>query len=178
MFFGVALIIGGWGVAGWGRKSEIVSFSSQYLSRRNKHDSFWLVVSTGYFYVLFLWAIIVSDFLPLEIYKHLLLSLSSITFTANSEAVYHFYNYVYLFQILYSMKWVFLLKDTFRYFIFRFDLKMWNTAFIFSNRSRGTQKKLFIEENSFFSVNCVKINELHVVHRWRHMQCEWMKWRR
>ena len=46
-------------VVGWGRKSylrpaEISSFSSRDLSRRNKHDSFWLVVSTGYFYILFL----------------------------------------------------------------------------------------------------------------------------
>ena len=49
---------------------------------------------------------------------------------------------------------------------------MWNTAFIFSNRSHGLQKKLFIEENSFFSVDYVKINELHVTHVWRHMQSE------
>ena len=80
------------------------SFSSRDLYRRNKHDSFWLVVSTGYFYILFLWAIVVSDFLPLEIHKHLVLPLSSITFTANSQADNHFYKYIYLFQILYSMK--------------------------------------------------------------------------
>ena len=62
-----------WGVMGWGRKgylrpTEIASFSSRNLSRRNKHDSFWLVLSTGYFYILFLWTIVVSDFLPLEIH--------------------------------------------------------------------------------------------------------------
>ena len=34
--------------------AEILSFSSQDLSPCNKHDSFWLVVSTGYFYILFL----------------------------------------------------------------------------------------------------------------------------
>ena len=79
------------------------SFSSRDLYRHNKHDSFWLVVSTGYFYILFLWAIFVSDFLPLEIHKHLVLSLSSITFTVNSEDN-HFYKYIYLFQILYSVK--------------------------------------------------------------------------
>ena len=109
MFFGVALLVGRWGVVGWGRKSylgpaEISSFSSRDLSRRNKHDSIWLV-STRYFYILFLWAIVVSDFLPLEIHKHLVLPLSSITFTANSQADNHFYKYIYLFllfQVLYS----------------------------------------------------------------------------
>ena len=45
---------------------------------------------------------VVSDFLPLETDKHLALSLSSITFTANSQADNHFY--IYLFQILYSKK--------------------------------------------------------------------------
>ena len=49
---------------------------------------------------------------------------------------------------------------------------MWNTAFPFSNRSHGLEKKLFIEENSSFSVDYVKINELHVVHTWRHMQSD------
>ena len=110
MFFGVALLVGGWGVVGRGRTSyqgpaEISSFSNLDLSRGNKHDSFWLVVSTGYFYILFLWAIVVSDFLPLEIHKHLVLPLSSITFTANSQADNHFYKYIYLFllfQVLYS----------------------------------------------------------------------------
>ena len=112
LFFDVALIVGGWGAVGWGRKSylgpaEFASFSSRDLSWRNKHDSFWLVVSTGYFYILFLWAIVVSDFLPLEIHEHLVLPLSSITFTTNSQAYNHFYEYIYLFQILYSMKSVF-----------------------------------------------------------------------
>ena len=110
MFFGVALLVGGWRVVGWGRRSylgpaEISSFSSRDLNRCNKHDSLWLVVSTGYFYILFLWAIIVSDFPPLEIHKYLVLPLSSITFTANSQADNHFYKYIYLlllFQALYS----------------------------------------------------------------------------
>ena len=41
---------------------------------------------------------------------------------------------------------------------------MWNTAFIFSNRSHGLQKKFFIEKNSFFSVDYVKHSEwcLHI----------------
>ena len=110
LFFGVALLVVGWGAVGWGRKSclgpaEISSFSSRDLSRHNKHDSFWLVVSTVYFYILFFWAIVVSDFPPLEIHKNLVLPLSSITFTANSQADNHFYKYIYLFllfQLLYS----------------------------------------------------------------------------
>ena len=109
MFFAVALIVGGWGVVGWGRK-------------------FWLVVSTGYFYILFLWAIVVSDFLTLEIQKHLVLPLSSITFTANSQADNHFCNYIYLFQILYSM------KSVFYYFIKRvFMWKLETQLFAFSD---------------------------------------------
>ena len=96
----------------WGRKSylrpaEITSFSSRDLSRRNKHGSFWLFVSTGYFCILFVWAIVVSNFQPLEIHKHFVLPLSSITVTVNSQADNHFYKYIYLFQILYSMKSVF-----------------------------------------------------------------------
>ena len=83
---------------------EIASFSSWDLSRHNKHDSFWLVALTGYFYILFLRVIVFSGFLPLEIHKHLVLPSSSITFTANSQADNHFYKYIYLFQILYSMK--------------------------------------------------------------------------
>ena len=70
------------------------------------------------------------------------LSLSSITFTANNQADNHFYKYIYLFllfQVLYS---------------------------------NGLQKKLFIEKNDFFSVDYVKLNELLVVHTWRHMQSE------
>ena len=105
MFF----IVGGWGVVGWGRKSylgpaEITSFSRRDLSRRNKHDSFWHVASTWYFYVLVCWTIVVSDFLPLKIYKNLVLPLPSITFTANRQTDNHLYRYIYLFQILYSMK--------------------------------------------------------------------------
>ena len=109
LFFDIALLVGGWGVVGWGKKSylgpaEIASFSSRDFSRRNKHDSFWLVASAGYFYILFLWAIFVLHFLLLEIHKHLLLPLSSITFTANTQADNHFYKCIHLFQILCSMK--------------------------------------------------------------------------
>ena len=51
--------------------TEIASFSCRDLCRRNKHDLFWLVVSAIYLYIVFLRAIVVSDFLPLEIDQHL-----------------------------------------------------------------------------------------------------------
>ena len=44
-----------------------------------------------------------SDFFPLGIHKHLVFPLSSITFTANSQACNHFCKCIYLFQILYSI---------------------------------------------------------------------------
>ena len=55
-----------------------------------------------------LWTIAVSDFRPLQIYKNLGFPLSTITFTVNSHTDNHFYEYIYLFQILYSIKSVFL----------------------------------------------------------------------
>ena len=131
MFFGVALIVGGWEVVGWSRKSylgpsEAPFSSSRDLSRRNKHDSSWFLVSTGYFYVSFLWAIVFSGFLQLEIHKHLVLPLPSITFTAKSEADNHFYKYykyIYLFQIL-QYEISFSLKYTLRLFIFKFEFNV------------------------------------------------------
>ena len=44
---------------------------------------------------------------------------------------------------------------------------MWNTDLIFSNKNHGLQKKTV-----FFTVDYVKIIELHIVHTWRHMQSE------
>ena len=72
MLFGSIWIVGGWWVVEWDRKSylqpaEIASFSDQDFSRSNKHETFWHVVSIGYFYVFFLWTIAVSDFHLLEI---------------------------------------------------------------------------------------------------------------
>ena len=112
LLFSRALIVGGWGVVGWGRRfyhwpAEIASFFNLDFSRSSKHDTFLHNVSTGYFYVLFLWAILVSDFRPLEICKNVGFPLRTITFTVNSHADNHFYKYIYLFQILSSMKSVF-----------------------------------------------------------------------
>ena len=166
----------GWGVVEWvrgcgvGGAESLASFPRRDLSRLNKHDSFWHVVSTGYFYVLFSWtiAIVVSDFFPLEIYKHLALPLSGITFTANSQADNHFYKY-HLFKILYSMN-QFFIKIHVKVFLYSSLISMWNTV-IFSNKNHGLQKKFFTE-NKFFSVDYVEIGELHVVDTWRYMQSE------
>ena len=67
-----------------GRKSylgaaEIASFFSRDFSRVNEHNTFWHTVSTGYFYVLFLWVFVVSDFCLLETYKNIGYPMSTIT---------------------------------------------------------------------------------------------------
>ena len=114
--FCVALIVDEWRVVRQSRKfysgpGEITSFSRWDFSRSNKHDTFWHVVSTGYFYVLFLWAIAVPDFGHLEIYKNLGLPLFSI--------------------IIYSMKSVFSIKCTLKFFIFKFDLNVKYRSYFF-----------------------------------------------
>ena len=131
MIFSGALIVGVWGVVDCARKSylgpaEIASFSSRGFSRSNKHDTFWHVVLTGYFYVLFIWAIAVSAFCPLEIYKNLGLPLSTITLTVNSHIGNHFYKY-----ILDNMKSVFLLKWTLILFILKFDFNVKHRSYFF-----------------------------------------------
>ena len=131
--------------SGVGQKSylgptEIIYFSSKDFRPSSKHDTLWLVVSTGYFYVLFLWTIAVSDFRSLEIYKNWSRPLSTITFTVNSHADNYFYKYIYLFQILYSMKSVFLLKYMFRFFIYKSDLNVKHRYFFF-DKIHGLQKK-------------------------------------
>ena len=136
MFFCGALIVGGWGVVGWGRKSylgiaKINSFSSLDFSRSNKHGTFWHVASNGYFYVLFLWVTAVLDFLSLKIYENLGLPLSTFTFTFNSHADNHFHKFIYLFQVLCGIKSVFLLKWTLRLFIFKFDLNVKHSSDFF-----------------------------------------------
>ena len=59
LFFGIALIIGGCEVVDSDRKSylgsaEYAFSSSRDFSQCNKHESFWFVVSNGYFHILFL----------------------------------------------------------------------------------------------------------------------------
>ena len=170
MFFGGALIVEGWGVVRWSRKSysrpaEIAPFSRRDVSRSNKHDTFWHAVSTGYFYVLFLWPIVVSDFRPLETYKNLDLPLSTIAFTVNSHADNHFYKYMYLFQIICSMQSVFI----------KIHVKVFNTQIWFKCKVLLLffQIKTVIYRKKTLSRNIFeKIIELYVVHTWRHMKSE------
>ena len=49
---------------------------------------------------------------------------------------------------------------------------MRNTAFIFSNKNHGLQKKTLYRKYSFFAIYFIEITELHIVHTWRHMQTE------
>ena len=67
----------------------------------NKHDTFWHVVWTGYFYVL--WAIAVSDFCLLEICKNFCLPLFTITFTVNSHTDNRLYKLYALIIIKYQI---------------------------------------------------------------------------
>ena len=68
----------------------------------------------------------VSDSFSLEIYKDVGRPLSSITFTVNSHADNHFYKYIYLFQILYSMKSI-----KIKVFLFKFDLNVKHHFYFF-----------------------------------------------
>ena len=93
VFFGSAGIVDGWRVVRSGRKSylwaaEIASLYSRDFGQSNKYDTFWHVVTTEYFYVLFLWIIAISDCL-LEIYKNVGFLLSTIAFTVNSHSDDH-----------------------------------------------------------------------------------------
>ena len=102
----LSLVEGLWG-EGWKSylgPAEIASFPSRHLSGGSKHYTFWDVISTSYFYVLFLWAIAVSDFLPLEIYKNLDHPLSCVTSTVTKHAENYFYKYIHWFQILCNLK--------------------------------------------------------------------------
>ena len=98
-----------------GRVRQNDLFRSRWdFSRSNKHDTFWRVVPTGYFYVLFVSTIAASDLHPLEIYKNLKYILVYFNFWVSSHADNHFCKSIYLFQILYIMKSAFLVKYTLR----------------------------------------------------------------
>ena len=133
MFFGSALIVDRWEVVGWERKfylgpAKLAAFSNRDFSRSNKYDTFWHVASTGYFYVLFSWAIAVPDFCPLEIYKNH--PLSTTTFTINSHADNHFYEYIICFKhytVWYNICYYFWP----RFFIFKSDLNVEHLSYFF-----------------------------------------------
>ena len=132
-----------WKMVGWGTKFYLgaggfASFFIRDFSRSNKHDTCWHAVSTGCFYVSFLWTIAVSDFCLLEIYKK---------FIRN------------LFQILYSLKSViFFIKMQVLTLVFY--IKIWfkcETPLVF----------VIIRAMAFFfffAVDYVKFGELHIVH--------------
>ena len=121
-------------VGGVGQKSylgpaETTFFSSQDFSQSNKHDIFWNVVSTGYFYIVFLWTIAVSDFCTLDIYKNLCFPLSTITYKVNSHAGNYFYKINIFICLKYYTVWnQFLLKYMLKFWpkflIFKFDLNV------------------------------------------------------
>ena len=139
LFFDGALIVVEWGVVGWGRKyylgpAEIASFSSRDFSQSNKHDTFWHAASSGYFCVLWLWAIAAMDFHSLEIHKKLGLYLSTIIFVSN------IIQYEISFLLIYTLR-----------FFFSNLVWMWNTAYIFAyKKAWSAEKNLLYRKNSFF----------------------------
>ena len=121
-----------------------------------------LTIMAGYFYVLLLWAIAVSDFGSLEIFKNWGLPLFTIIFTVKSHADNHFHKYIYLLQVLYSMKYIFYIQIW-----FKCETPLW----FFCNKNMVSRKIFCTEKNVFFADD-VKIIELHVAHTWPHMQQE------
>ena len=99
--------------------------------------------------------------LPLEIYKNLCPPLHTITFTVNKHADNHFYKHIYLLQILYIMKSVFLLRYMWRFFIFKFDLNVKHLLFF-------QIKKHDLPTKTFFRKQYETIIELHAVHMRSH----------
>ena len=92
---------------------------------------------------------------------------TAITCTVNSHAYNHFCKYIYLFQILYSMKY-------YTVWVFVFCIQNWfkcENPLIFSNKKHGLQKKILYRKKSFFTVDYVKIIELHNVHTWHNVTC-------
>ena len=115
------------------------------------------MIHSGYFYILFLWAIVVSDFPPLEIHKYLdlpclvsLLQRTAKQITISINIIICFCCFKYYTVMVYKKNW------------------KWSVWYI----SNGLQKKLFVEKKRFFSVDYVKINEINVVKTWRHIQSE------
>ena len=80
--------------------------------------------------------------------------MSTITFTVNSDADNLFYKYIYLFQILYSVKSVFVMKIHVKVltkvFYIQIRFKYERLLSFFLIRTIVYKKKLFIEKNSFF----------------------------
>ena len=167
-----SLVDKGW----WGRKSysgpaETSSFSNRYFSPSNKHDTFWHVVLTGYFYDLFLWATAPSDFLSLEIYKASPCLLSRLQSTATQITISI---NIFMFQIFYSMKSV-------CFFLNKIHVKVLTKVFHIQTWFKCEVPLLFFlirtmvyhRTKSVFAVDCVKITDLHIVHT-----CNLSRWNR
>ena len=135
----------------------------------------WHVVSTGYFYVLFLWAIAASDYRALEIYKNLGLPLSLLQQTATqiTISVNIFVSNIIQYEISFFIK--IHVKVLTKVFYIQIWFKCETQLLFFLIRTMVYRKKIFTEKNSIFAVDYVEIIELHIVHTRRHMQSEWMK---
>ena len=135
-----------------------------------------LDISTFNFYEPLLFQI----FVPWKFIKNksLGLPLSTITFTVNSHVDNYSYKYIYFIQIQYKIS--FFIKIAFKILNKVFYIQIWfkcgTPLLVFLIRTMVCRQKLFIEKNTFFAVDYIKVIELHIVHMWRHMQSELMKW--
>ena len=120
-------------------EKQLIFVFWRWNRRSNKHGTLWHVVTTGYFYVLFLWTIAVLGFLK-----------STITFTVNSHADNHFYKYIcFKYYTRHVLTKAFLIQI---WVSFEIPLLFF-----------------LIRTMIFFSADSVKIIELHIAHTWRHM---------
>ena len=66
-------------------------------------------------------------------------------------------------SFFFILKYTFL-KYTYKAFMFKFDLNAKRYSYFSCKRTMLYRRKLFIEKNTFFSVDYIKIIKLHVVH--------------
>ena len=108
------------GGMGWDRNpysgpAEMGSFSRWDFNQTNENDKYWHVLSAGYFYILFLWAMAVADFC------HLGLPLSTITYI-QYKICFHIKTYIHIYNYNYNLH---------SYFIFKFDLNVKHDLYFF-----------------------------------------------
>ena len=160
MFFDGALIVGVCRAVLRGRKSYLGQLKShvfpagilaEAISMTHSDMLHRLDISPFYFYEPLLFQILV----PWKFMNILGLPLSTLTFTVNSHVDNHSYKYIYLLQILYTMKSVFLLKYRLRFrprfFILKFDLITYCTHMM--------SYAIWIDETADVLVSLKKINK-------------------
>ena len=141
-----ALIVDGWGVVGWCRKSclglKLHLFQAMILAEEISMTHSDMFDGLDIF-TFFLWNIAVSDLHSLEIYKNLGVPVSTFTFAVSSHADIHFHIYVFLFQILCSTKSVVFIRIQVKDFYIQIWFECETPLFLFLIRNMVYRKKLF-----------------------------------